>query len=82
MKITGFPQQNVVFGKDQPEYLPLPAYLDSVSPQHPATFCFEMTDDELEECKKNGGKVYFQQFTFGAPLQPVRASINIMDLIL
>lgn len=82
MNIVEFEQQNVVFGKDQPEYLPLPAYLDREKPEQAATFCFQMTDEELEACKNNGGNVYFQQLTFGAPLQPVRASINVMELIL
>lgn len=81
MEIVKFDQQNVVFGENQPEYLPLPAHFDTSKPECPATFCFQMTDEELEACKKNGGKVYFRQLTFGNPLQPVNAAIDFNELI-
>lgn len=47
--------QNVVFAKDQPEYLPLPAFLDK---QIPLTVtCWKLSPEELEEVQKTG-KVY------------------------
>jgi len=68
MKPIEFPEQNVVFGKNQPEYLPLPTLLAT---DGSATTCWELEPGELEEIQKTG-KIWFNQLTFFQPLQPIR----------
>lgn len=73
MKPVEFPQQNVVFAKDQPEYLPLPAYRSANG--HVVTSCWRMS---WRERLRNlfSGRVYVSLLTFGSPLQPQIISIN------
>lgn len=65
MKPIEFSQQNVVFAKDQPEYLPLPAY----SRDGEVTSCWGMTWRERLRALLTG-RVYLTLLTFGQPLQP------------
>jgi len=67
---TTFKQSNVVYAKDQPEYLPLPAH--------------KTTDGQVTSCWKMGikdrlrvllsGRVFVTMLTFNQPLQPLRVS--------
>lgn len=66
-----FEQQNVVFAKDQPEYLPLPAH---VQEDGTVTTIWKLTEDELAEINKTG-KIRIQVLTFNHPLQPIRISV-------
>lgn len=73
MKPIEFPQQNTVFAKDQPEYLPLPAYR---SPDgHEVTACWSMTWRERIRALLTG-RVYVTLLTFGRPLTPSIVSVN------
>ena len=75
MKPTEFAGANVVFAKDQPEYLPLPAYIDKSDPYGRATSCWKM--DWRERIKALVfGRVYLQLLTFHQPLQPQILSID------
>lgn len=67
-----FPEQNVVFAKDQPEYLPLPAH---VTTDGQVTTCWEMTPEEREVFLKTG-RIYLRVLTFGQPLQPLMLSVE------
>ena len=67
-----FPQQNVVLGKNQPEYLPLPAFFDQEGTMVTA---WEMTEEERNEFLRTG-RIYLTQLTFGKPFQPVRLDIH------
>lgn len=77
MKPIEFPEQNVVYAKDQPEYLNLPVHRDEVGT---VTSCWELTPEEIETVKKTG-KVYLRQMTFNQALQPVAMAVNIDHLI-
>ena len=68
MKAIKFPEHNVVFAKDQPEYLPLPAYTYK-SAKGRVVSCWRMG---LRERLKILfiGKVYLSLLTFNKPLQP------------
>jgi len=66
MNLIEFPEQNVIFAKDQPEYLPLPA---NISPDGVITCCWELSDEDLEKISASK-KVWHQILTFGKPLQP------------
>lgn len=67
-----FEQQNVVFAKDQPEYLPLPAHISS---EGIVTTCWELTPDEREVFLKTG-VIYLRVLTFNEPLQPVVLTVE------
>jgi hypothetical protein len=70
MKPTDFPGHNVVFAKDQPEYLPLPAHRTS---DGEVTSCWELTEEELQEVMRTR-RIYVTQHTFNRPLQPLLLS--------
>ncbi len=60
-----FPEQNVVFAKDQPEYLPLPAWTNGQE----VTSCWRLTWRERFAVLIKG-RIWLTQLTFGQPLQP------------
>ncbi len=66
MILIEFPEQNVIFAKDQPEYLPLPAHVDSSGT---VTCCWELSDDEIAQIIKTR-KIWHQILTFRNALQP------------
>jgi hypothetical protein len=65
MMPVSFPQQTMVWAKDQPPYRPLPAYTDD----NETVTCWRMTWWErlLILCS---GTLWLRQLNFGAPLQP------------
>lgn len=70
MKPIEFDHSNVVYAKDQPEYLPLPAHKTS---DGTVTSCWELSDDEIMDiCKSR--KIFISQLTFNQPLQPILPS--------
>lgn len=77
MKPVEFPEQNVIFAKDQPGYEPLPAMRN---PEGDVVCCIELTDEEIETMKRN--KCFWLGLkTFNRPLQPIMLSVNKSDFI-
>lgn len=75
MKPIEFLGQNVIYAKDQPEYLPLPAYVDRSDPTGRAVSCWKM--DWRERIKVIlTGRIYLQLLTFQQPLQPQIVSVD------
>ena len=70
-----FPQANVIVGKDQPEYLPLPMHYNPEDPMKPMTCCFELSDEELAEVIRTK-RIWYTQCTFGNNLHPVRMDVR------
>lgn len=70
MKPIEFPQQNYVYAKDQPEYLPLPVYRTA---DGEVTSCWGLTWRERLRVLFTG-RIYFSVLTFNSPLQPQIAS--------
>ena len=74
MKLIKFPEQSVVFAKDQPNYIPLPAF------QHEGkvgriTCCWELTwQDRIKVLFT--GKIWHSILTFYRPLQPQKLSVD------
>jgi hypothetical protein len=67
----------VVLGKNQPEYVPLPAvYLDT--PSLPMITRFRLSDEEREAIA-NGADIVLQQLTFRMHFQPVNLQIVMPD---
>jgi hypothetical protein len=67
VKPIEFSEQNVVFAKDQPEYLPLPAYRSADGQE--VTACWGMTWRERLRVLITG-RVYVTLLTFGRALTP------------
>lgn len=59
MKPVEFPGVNVVFAKDQPEYMPLPAMKIPNDPQGLIITKWQLSPEELERIKETGkpGKI-------------------------
>jgi len=70
MKPVEFPEQNVVYAKDQPEYEPLPAHRTD-DRESAVTSCWEISDEDLAEIIATR-RIYVTQLTFRHPLQPIR----------
>ncbi len=69
-----FPEQNVVFAKDQPEYLPLPAYVTDDSARTVIS-CWRFTWRERLKVFF-GAPLWIRSMTFGGPLQPLLPEVN------
>ncbi len=65
-----FDDQNVTYAENQKEYQPLPAHK---SGSGIVTSCWKLTPEELETIQRTG-VVWLQNWTFNAPLQPLRLS--------
>lgn len=79
MKPIEFKEQNVVFAKDQPEYLPLPAFKND-SPQGEVVFCQCLTLKERIKVLFTG-KIWVSLLTFNKPLTPSFLSVNKSDVL-
>ena len=74
MKPIEFDGVNVVFGANQPEYIPLPAERRPGRSGEVVT-CWELSPEELKRVQETG-KIYLGLLTFGQPLQPVIMSVD------
>jgi hypothetical protein len=74
MKPTEFKEQNVVFAKDQPEYMPLPA-LKLETPEGEVISCWRMSFKERIKVLFTG-KVWISLMSFNKPLTPSYLSVN------
>jgi len=68
MKPTSFKGQNIILGKDQPEYLDLPA-LRCDDEAGTTWSCWELDDADLADMIKHR-KIWVGQLTFGRPFSP------------
>ena len=72
MKIIKFKECNVTYAKNQPEYLPLPAYKTS---DGTVTSCWGLSFFERLKVVLIG-KIYLEVLTFNQPLQPLQMSVS------
>lgn len=75
MKPIQFPEANVTFAKDQPEYLPLPAYRDHHDPSGTVISCWKLSWRERIKALVFG-RLYLSQMTFHEALQPQLPAID------
>jgi len=75
MKPIYFKEHNVVFAKDQKEYLQLPAHKDE---DGVVTSCWRFSFIERLKVLLVG-RVYLSQMTFNKPLQPQLPSVSLGD---
>lgn len=74
-KPVEFPGVNVVFAKDQPEYIPLPAMKVQNDPQGLVITKWQLSPEELERVKETG-TIHLSMLTFNQPLQPVLLTVD------
>ena len=70
MEPVNFDGVNAVYGKDQKEYLPLPAERRGKPQYGEVLTCWQLSPEELEQVQKTG-KIWLSLLTFNRPLQPV-----------
>lgn len=75
MRAIEFPEHNIVFAKDQPEYQPLPA---RKTDDGKVTSCWRLTWRE-RLAVLFGGRVYVTQLTFNQSLQPLLPSTRLIS---
>ena len=80
MKPIEFPEQNVVFAKDQPEYLPLPAFHNKESKEGEVISCWKATWKERFKFLFTG-KLWINELSFNKPLTPILTTLNKWDLL-
>lgn len=73
MKPIEFPEQNVIFAKNQPEYMPLPAHVFPGSSR--AAFCWSLSLRERLKVLFTG-RIWHEVLTFSKPLQPQKLSVR------
>lgn len=69
MKPIHFKKSNVIYAENQPEYLPLPAYIDANDLSGTVTSCWKANWIERIIFLFTG-KLYLSQLTYRTPLQP------------
>jgi hypothetical protein len=80
MRLLDFPGRNVVIAKDQPEYLPLPAYRVPGDRYGRLVCCWTMSWRERLRLLWSG-KVWHTVMTFNQPLQPQLLEVVRPDYI-
>lgn len=69
MELIEFPEQNVIYAKDQPEYRPLPAHRYADDPTGAIVCCWRLTWRERLRVLFSG-VIWHQILTFRQSLQP------------
>lgn len=79
MKPIEFKEHNVVFAKDQPEYLPLPAFKNE-SAQGEVITCWKLSFRERLRILFKG-ELWLSLMTFNKPLTPVFPTTKKSDVL-
>lgn len=75
MTLIEFPEQTVVYAKNQPEYKPLPAHHFPDDPTGRIACCWRLTFRERVRLLFSG-LIWQQVLTFHGPLQPQKLTIE------
>lgn len=67
--------REIVFAKDRPEYIPLPAAIVEREEGQSVVTRWQFTDEE-RALIASGADPYLEMLTFGGPLQPIRLHIG------
>lgn len=78
MEAKEFKEVNIRIAENQEQYSTLPAFHNKE--EGSLTFCFELTQDELNRIHATG-EIWFKQLTFNGPMNPIALSCNKEDLI-
>jgi hypothetical protein len=74
-----FPEANVTFATDQPEYIPLPAFVNE-SHEGEVISCWSLSFKERLRILFKG-EVWISQMTFNKPLTPILPTTKKDDLL-
>lgn len=74
MQLTEFPEQTVVYAKDQPEYMPLPAH--QVGDREGIIICCWKLSWRERLRLLRSGRIWHHVLTFHQPLQPQLLSVD------
>lgn len=77
MKAVTFPGVNRMIGKEQPQYLQLPA-MRLPGDDGEVIVCFELSEEELETIQRTK-KIYVKQLTFNTPYRPIMPLVDLAD---
>lgn len=81
MKPVKFKEVNVTFAEDQPEYQPLPAFVDRNSPQGEVVTCWKLSFRErLRVLFK--GEIWLSLMSFNKPLTPSYMTTKKSDILI
>jgi len=72
MKPIKFKESNITFAKDQPEYIPLPAFK---SEDGRIISCWELSFKERVKVLFTG-RMWLSLLTFNKPLQPIKIQVE------
>ena len=75
MKLISFPEQTVIIAKDQPQYLPIPAYKFPDDPEGRIVCCWKLNWYDRFGLLFTG-RIWHQILTFHLPLQPQLLTIK------
>ncbi|UZS00244.1 hypothetical protein [Chondrinema litorale] len=78
MKPSTFKEQNIVFAKDQKEYLPLPAYIEK-STEGYVVSCWKLSFWERVKLLFTG-RLWVNVMSFNHPLQPMFFTVHKKEL--
>lgn len=87
MKPTPFKEQNIIFAKDQPQYIPLPAFIDRNDKRGQVVFCMSLSLKERLKLLFTGKLwcsllMFRDKNGFVNPLTPSYFTVNKKDLII
>jgi hypothetical protein len=71
-QVSGYDE--IVFAKDQPEYIPLPAIRVNRDGAETIVTRWKLTDEE-REAVASGADLWLEVMTIGQPLQPIRIAM-------
>jgi hypothetical protein len=80
MKPIKFPEHNIVYAEDQPEYLPLPVFKNN-SPQGECVSCWKLSFRERLRILWTG-KLWVSLMTFNKPLTPSYFTTKKSDVLI
>jgi hypothetical protein len=75
--IEGLEDKEVVFAKDQPEYIPLRALVSTGDDKSVLTR-WALTQEQRKSIS-DGSDIYLELLTFGEPLQPIRIIVSDLE---
>jgi hypothetical protein len=80
MKPKEFPEQNVIFAKDQPEYQPLPAFKATTESGEVIT-CWKLSFSERLRILFKG-EIWLSMLSFNKPLTPSFMTTKKSDVLI
>lgn len=75
MKLIEFPEQTTIIAKNQPQYLPMPAWINVNRSDTPTVCCWKLSIRERLKVLISG-KLWHTILTFRQPMQPQRLEVD------